>query len=211
MFAIGRRELLLGASALALAGCNSGGRGAGANVSDEDMVLGQANAPVTLIEYASVTCPHCAEFHEQSWEQLKTNYIDTGKVRFVFREYPTPPPAVAVAGFQLARCGGATDEQYITRVGELFRQQRAMFATGTMEGVRQKLIEIGGAAGLSQEQVMACISDEAGADRIRATVDAANRDFNVTGTPTFIINGTKYEGPPTYEAIAGAIDAAIAS
>lgn len=211
MFAIGRRELLLGASALALAGCNSGGGGAGANVSDEDMVLGQADAPVTLIEYASVTCPHCAEFHEQSWEQLKTNYIDTGKVRFVFREYPTPPPAVAVAGFQLARCGGATDEQYMTRVGELFRQQRAMFATGTMEGVRQKLIEIGGAAGLSQEQVMTCISDEAGADRIRATVDTANREFNVTGTPTFVINGTRYEGPPTYEAISAAIDAAIAS
>ncbi len=210
MFAIGRRELLLGASALALAACNGGGGGAGANVSDEDMVLGQANAPVTLIEYASVTCPHCAEFHEQSWEQLKTNYIDTGKVRFVFREYPTPPPAVAVAGFQLARCGGATDEQYMTRVGELFRQQRAMFASGTMEGVRQKLIEIGGAAGLSQEQVMTCISDEAGADRIRATVDTANREFNVTGTPTFIINGTRYEGPPTYEAIARALDAAVA-
>jgi len=210
MFAIGRRELLLGASALALAGCNASGGGAGANVSDEDMVLGQANAPVTLIEYASVTCPHCREFHETAWEQLKTNYIDTGKVRFVFREYPTPPPAVAVAGFQLARCGGATDEQYFTRVGELFRQQQAMFATGTMEGVRQKLIEIGGAAGLSQDQVMQCISDESGADRIRATVDAANRDFHVTGTPTFILNGTRYEGPPTYEAMSHAIDAAIA-
>jgi protein-disulfide isomerase len=210
MFAIRRRELLLGASALALAGCNGAAGGGGANVSDEDMVLGEANAPVTLIEYASVTCPHCAEFHEQAWEQLKTNYIDTGKVRFVFREYPTPPPAVAVAGFQLARCGGATDEQYMTRVGELFRQQRAMFATGTMDGVRQKLIEIGGAAGLSQEQVMQCIGDQAGAERIRNTVETANREFNVTGTPTFVLNGTRYEGPPTYEGIARAIDAAIA-
>jgi protein-disulfide isomerase len=209
MFAMGRRKLLLGASALAIAGCNGGG-GAGANVSAEDMVLGAADAPVTLIEYASLTCPHCAVFHEEAWDKLKTNYIDTGRVRFVFREYPTPPPAVAVAGFQLARCGGASDEQYFIRVGELFRQQQAMFATGTMEGVRQKLIEIGGAAGLTEQQVLDCISDEAGAERIRNTVDAANSNFNVTGTPTFILNGAKYEGPPTYEALSRAIDAAVA-
>jgi protein-disulfide isomerase len=85
-----------------------------------------------------------------------------------------------------------------------------MFATGTMEGVRQKLIEIGGAAGLTEQQVLDCISDEAGAERIRNTVDAANSNFNVTGTPTFILNGAKYEGPPTYEALSRAIDAAVA-
>lgn len=208
MFAMGRRELLLGASALALAGCNGAG-GGGAGVSADDMVLGQANAPVTLIEYASTTCPHCAAFHEEAWDQLKANYIDTGKIRFVFREYPTAPAPVAVAGFQLARCGGASAEQYFARVGELFRQQRAMFASGSMEGVRQKLIEIGSATGLSQDQVMQCISDEAGAERVRNTVETANREFNVTGTPTFIINGTKYNGAPTYEGLSAALDAAI--
>ncbi|HET9230627.1 MAG TPA: thioredoxin domain-containing protein, partial [Vitreimonas sp.] len=110
MFAMRRRGLILGASALALGGvlgaCNGGGS-SGA-VTADDMVLGDANAPVTLVEYASTTCPHCAAFHEAAWEQLKTTYIDTGRVRFVFREFPTPPPAIAVAGFQLARCGGAT-------------------------------------------------------------------------------------------------------
>jgi protein-disulfide isomerase len=208
MFAIGRRTLLLGASALAaavLAGCNSGS--ANAALTEDDIVLGQANAPVTVIEYASATCPHCAEFHERSWDQLKTNYIDTGRIRFVFREFPTPPPAVAVAGFQLARCGGATPEQYFARLGEIFRQQRAMFASGTMEGVRQKFVEIGGAAGLSEDQVMQCINDQHGADRIRRIIDGAEQ-FNVTGTPTFIINGTKFDQAPSYENLSHAIDAA---
>jgi protein-disulfide isomerase len=209
MFAIGRRELLLGVSALVLAGCGGGG-GGGAGVSADDMVLGDANAPVTLIEYASTTCPHCAAFHEEAWEQLKTNYIDTGRVRFVFREYPTAPAPIAVAGFQLARCGGASSEQYFARIGELFRQQRAMFATGSMEGVRQKLIEIGSATGLSQDQVMQCIADESGAERIRNTVETADREFNVTGTPTFIINGVKYDGPPSYTGVSAALDRALA-
>ncbi len=211
MVSIGRRSLLLGASVLAfagIAGCNSGG--ASAAVSPDDIVLGQADAPVTLIEYASATCPHCAAFHEEAWEQLKTNYIDTGKVRFVFREFPTPPPAVAVAGFQLARCGGATPEQYFARLGEVFRQQRAMFASGTMEGVRAKFFEIGGAAGLSEEQVTQCISDPAGAERIRRIIEGAQQ-FNVTGTPTFVINGQKYEQAPTYEALSQALDAAAAA
>jgi protein-disulfide isomerase len=209
MFAIGRRGLILGASALALGAslgaCNGGGSGGA--VTADDMVLGNANAPVTLVEYASTTCPHCADFHEEAWEQLKTNYIDTGRVRFVFREFPTPPPAIAVAGFQLARCGGATAEQYFTRVGELFRQQRAMFSTGSIEGVRAKLIEIGGAAGLSEQQVTECINDQTGAERIRRLVEAGQRD-GVTGTPTFIINGTKLEQAPTYENLSRALDAA---
>lgn len=213
MVSIGRRSLLLGASVLAfagIAGCNSGG--ASAAVSPDDIVLGQANAPVTLIEYASATCPHCAEFHETVWDQLKTNYIDTGKVRFIFREFPTPPPAVAVAGFQLARCGGATPEQYFARLGEIFRQQRAMFASGTMEGVRAKFFEIGGAAGLSEEQVTQCISDPAGADRIRRIIEGSQQ-FNVTGTPTLILNGAKLEDPGsrTYEGLARDIDAALAA
>src|SRR5262249_50923061 len=107
MFAIGRRKVLLGA--LALSACNGSGGSAASSASD--MTIGSASAPAKLIEYASVTCPHCREFHATVWDQLKTNYIDTGKVQFTFREFPTPPPQVAVAGFQIARCGGATPEQ----------------------------------------------------------------------------------------------------
>ncbi len=199
---------VLGLAFLGLAGC--GGSSGGDAVSPDDMVLGNANAPVTMIEYASATCPHCAQFHADNFEQLKTQYIDTGRVRLIFREYPTPPPAVAVAGFQLARCGGASPEQYFARLGEIFRQQRAMFATGTMEGVRQKLFEIGASAGLSQDQVMACINDEAGANRVNRTVEAGERQYHITGTPTIIINGAKQEDPSivTWEGLSHALDAA---
>ena len=212
--AIGRRDVLLGASGLALMGlgaCN--GANGQSGVSAEDMAIGAENAPATLIEYASTTCSHCAAFHETVWEQLKANYIDTGKVRFVFREFPTPPPAIAVAGFQVARCGGATPEQYLTRVGVLFEQQQAIFQSGSMEGVRQKLVEIGAGAGLSEQQVMECITDQAGAERIRRTVENAQQEFDITGTPTLILNGEKLTDPSilTYEGLSRAIDAAIAA
>lgn len=209
MRAIGRRKLLVGAAIAALAAA-CGGSGGAAGLTEDDVVLGDANAPVTLIEYASTTCPHCAEFHALMWDQLKTNYIDTGKVRFVFREFPTPPPAVAVAGFQIARCGGATPEQYFVRVGELFRQQQAMFASGSMEGVRGKLLEIGGAAGLSQEQVEQCINDPEAGARIRRIMESS-RPHNVTGTPTLVINNTTYSGALNYESLAAALDAAGAA
>ena len=208
MIAIRRRELLVGAAALALVGCN--GAGGGTSISADDMAIGPADAPVTVIEYASTTCGHCARFHEEEWEELKTNYIDTGRIRFVFREFPTDPAAVAVAGFQLARCNGASAEQYMTRVGELFRQQQAIFATGSMEGIRGKFIEIGGAAGLSETQVMQCINDPAGAERVRRIAEEAAR-LNVTATPTFFVNGQKLEEAATYENLARRIDAALAN
>jgi protein-disulfide isomerase len=211
MFAVGRRQLLLGASALGLvglAGCNNAGGGAG--VTADDMVLGNADASVTVIEFASTTCSHCAAFHEEAWEQLKTNYIDTGRIRFILREFPTAPAAVAVAGFQLARCGGASPEQYYARVGELFRQQQAIFATGSMDGIRRKFIEIGGAVGLTEDQVLQCIADtDSAAERMRVNGESAQQ-FGVTGTPTFVINGVKLEAAPTYENVARAIDAALA-
>ena len=208
---IGRRQVLVGASALiGLAACNKAGAGGGASA--DDMAIGAANAPATLIEYASVTCPHCREFHSTVWDQLKANYIDTGKVRFIFREFPTPPMEVAVAGFQVARCGGATPEQYITRIGVLFDQQQAIFATGSMEGIRQKLVEIGAGAGLSEQQVMDCISDQAGADRVRRVDEAGINQFNIQGTPTLILNGHKLDTAEavTYPGLSRLIDQAIA-
>lgn len=211
MFAIGRRNLLLGAASASLLTACEGANGQ-SGVSADDMAIGEANAPLQLIEYASTTCPHCADFHAAVAAQLKTNYIDNGKLRWIFREFPTPPPQIAVAGFQLARCGGATSEQYFARVGVLFEQQRAIFATGSMEGVRAKLVEIGAGAGLSEQQVMECITDQTGADRIRRTVETGTREFNITGTPTLILNGQKLEDPSvlTYEGLSRALDAALA-
>jgi len=210
MSGIGRREVLLSAAAFAAMGCSDAGGGA---ISSEDMALGSADAPVTMIEYASVTCPHCAAFHEAMWERLNTEYIDTGKVRYVLREFPTSAPPIAVAGYQLARCNGASVEQYFDRVDVLYQQQQAIFATGSMAGARDKLIEIGAAAGLSRDQVMACMTDEAGAARIRATVEAAQRDFQITGTPTVILNGRKMTDPSvlTWDGLKRELDAALAA
>ncbi len=215
MGVVGRRQLILGASLLALAACSggNGAGGAGNAPSPDDMALGSSNARATLIEYASATCPHCAHFHETVWAQLKANYIDTGKLRFIFRELPTPPQAVALAGFQIARCGGATPEQYFARLGEIFRQHDAMLnQTSTMESIRTKLYEIGASAGLSEQQITQCIADDAGPARIARIGQTADQ-FNVSGTPTLILNGQKLEDPRalTYEGLSQIIDQALAA
>jgi protein-disulfide isomerase len=175
------------------------------------MTTGAADAPVHLIEYASTTCPHCAAFHEEVWPQLKAHYIDVGKVRFTFREMATAPAPVAVAGFQLARCGEADADTYLTRVGVLFQQQRNILSTGSMQGVRDALVNIGRAAGLSEEAVMACITDEAGAERVRRSAEEAQR-IGITGTPGFVIDGERIEDPAvvTYEGLSRILDERLA-
>ncbi|MBI3439204.1 MAG: DsbA family protein [Proteobacteria bacterium] len=208
---VDRRMLVLGASVLALAISLPEARAQTSRTAD-DMVLGSPQAPVTLIEYASAACPHCAHFHEDVFPQLKANYIDTGKVFFIFRETLTSPAAVALAGFQVARCNGATADQYFSRVGEIFASQRQMFATGTMQGVVDTLNEVGTRNGLSADQVMQCIQDPAGEQRIRR-FDQGSIQFNVTGTPTFILNGQKVDDPAvtTYDGLSRILDQALAT
>lgn len=208
---IGRRSLIAGASALAAAAALPRA-GAQAFVTPDDMVLGSPNARVTLIEYASAACSHCAHFHETVFAQLKAHYIDTGKVFFIFRETLTPPAPVALAGFQVARCNGATTEQYFARIGEIFADNQQMFATGTMQGVLDTLNQVGAHNGLSPEQVMQCIQDPSGQDRIQR-FDTGSTLFNVTGTPTFILNGQKVEDPAvfTYEGLSHILDRALAA
>lgn len=220
MHVIGRRNLLLGGgalAALAVAGCN-GSNGGSAALSPDDMTLGNPDSGVTLIEYGSSMCSHCREFEEAVFGQLKTNYIDTGKIHFVFREVlaPVDPqrviPTIALAEYQLARCNNATPEQYFSRLGVLFEQQPAMFQAGSRQGIEAKLVEIGGAAGLSREQVLACVADPEGAARMTRLGELATRD-GVTGTPMFFLNGTKLDDPAimTYEGMSAALDAAIAA
>src|SRR5262245_44556789 len=133
-----RRTFAVGAAASVLAAAGA------AQASEGDaMSIGAASAPVHLIEYASATCPHCAPFHEPNWERLKRDYIDTGRVRLTLSEMLTPPPAVALAMFQVARCGDANAEEYFRRMAVLFASQRRIFESGTVEGVRNALIAIG--------------------------------------------------------------------
>lgn len=220
MLVIGRRNLLLGASALAalgVAGCNGAG-GAAGGVTPDDMALGNPDSGVTVIEYGSTMCSHCREFEETVFEQLKTAYIDTNKIYFIFREVlaPVDPqrviPTIALAEYQVARCANATPEQYFSRLGVMFEQQPAMFQAGSRNGVEAKLVEIGAAAGLSREVVMACINDPEGAARMERLGELASRD-NVTGTPTFFLNGELVEPSNTvsFEAFSRVIDAAIAA
>ncbi|MGQ0532748.1 MAG: thioredoxin domain-containing protein [Caulobacteraceae bacterium] len=199
MVVFGRRNLLLGGGALAalsLAGCNGGGDAA-VGVTPDDMALGNPDSGVTLIEYGSTMCSHCREFEEAVWDQLKANYIDTDRIYFVFREVlaPVDPqrviPTIALAEYQVARCANATPDQYFSRLGVMFEQQPAMFQAGSRSGIEAKLVEIGAAAGLPRETVMACIGDSEGAARMQRLGEVATRD-NVTGTPSFFLNGEAF-------------------
>ena len=207
-----RRQMMVGATALGLAASAPPRAAAQLTVTPDDMVLGSRSARVTLIEYASAACPHCAHFHETVFPQLKANYIDTGKVFFIFRETLTSPAVVALAGFQLARCNGADANQYFARIGEIFADQRQMFAAGTMQGVLDTLDTVGAHYGLSPEQVMQCIQDPAGQERVQR-FDQGSTQFNVTGTPTFILNGQKLEDPrvATYDGMSQILDEALAA
>ena len=151
-----------------------------------DKVLGSDSAPVTIVEYASVTCPHCATFHQKTYPALKSKYIDTGKVKLIFREFPTQPAAVATAGFMLARCA---EDKYYPMLDAIFSQQQS-WAQDPYNG----LLRIARQAGFSQEKFDACLKDQKLAEQIQAVAQRGNEEFKVESTPTFFINGKKYVG-----------------
>src|SRR5437870_10086534 len=163
-------------------------------VSLPDMALGPANATVTITEFASMTCPHCAAFTEKVFPKLKSEYIDSGKIRFVFREFPLD--IKAAAGSMLARCIAKDDaRKYFAVVDLLFRQQEAWALKNTAE----TLIRIGKQAGLSQQQVEECLNDTAMRDKIVADQKYANEVLKVNSTPTFFLNGEMMKGEQTFE------------
>jgi Protein-disulfide isomerase len=202
MSILSRRLLLVAAAgaSLALAGCTKGGS-AGA-VSAEDMSLGDPNAKVKVVEYASVTCSHCATFNQNTFEEFKAKYIDTGKVQYTLKEFLTPPEQVAAAGFLVARCAGK--DKYFTVIDALFRSQQEMFQSGDLRG---GLLRVAQSAGMTEEQFNACVQDEKALTALNARVEKAIRQDGITATPTFIINGKKVkEGDITM----AELDAAIA-
>lgn len=200
-----RRAAVTGAALaamLGLAGC-SGAAGGGA--AEGDMALGAAEgAKVTVIEYASVTCGHCAAWQEQVWPEFKAKYVDTNKVRYVFREFPTPPVEIAAAGFLLARCAG--EDQYFPVIHEIMASQREFFA-GTPP--RTVLLRIAGGAGLSEEQFKACVTDREATAALDARVKTA-LDAGVNGTPTFMVNGETVPDS-SMASLSAKIDAALAA
>jgi protein-disulfide isomerase len=186
MGSVVRRLFLTLAVGGLLAACNQAGA-AGAAGSDE-MALGDPKAKVTVIEYASVTCPHCARFNDEVFPAFKAKYIDTGKVRYVFREFLTPPQQVAAAGFLLARCAGK--DKYFNVVDAIMRSQNEMFTGGDPRGV---LLRIGRSAGLTDEKSLACIADEKALQALNDRFEKAINKDKIDGTPSFVINGKKLE------------------
>ena len=152
-----------------------------------DNVLGDAKAPVTIVEYASMTCPHCADFHMHTFPELKTKYIDTGKVRLVFREFPLDNMAAAVS--ELARCLGPM--RYFAFIGTMFDHQ-AEWHTGDND--LPKLQEMAKQAGFTDDSFKKCVTDQALLDNIKAVRARADEKFHVDSTPTFFINGVKLTG-----------------
>jgi predicted DsbA family dithiol-disulfide isomerase len=179
------------ASAFLLAACgggaSSGSGGATEYERESDRALGSADADVTVIEYASTSCPHCADFHAEVFPAIKDQFIDTGEVRYVFREMLTGSPSLAQAGFMLARC--APDDRYFDVLDLLFEQQQAIFqAAQSPNGARTEFWNIAQTVGLSRDEFNACITD---AELRRAVGEAHEQAIadGIDGTPRFIING----------------------
>jgi protein-disulfide isomerase len=163
-------------------------------VSLPDMALGPADASVTITEYASMTCPHCAAFNEAVFPKIKSAYIDSGKVRYVFREFPLD--IKAAAGSMLARCIAKEDAgKYFAVIEMLFKQQNDWVTKNTTE----TLTRIGKQAGLSQQAVEACLKDQALLDKIAADQKFASDVLKVNSTPTFFVNGEMIKGETSFE------------
>ena len=162
-------------------------------VSLPDMALGPVKAPITITEYASMSCPHCAAFEENVFPMLKSNYIDTGKVRFVFREFPID--IKAAAGSMLARCiANGDSEKFFGVIDLLFKQQDRLMAE-----TKDTLKLIGKQAGLSEQAVETCEKNQALLDKLAADQKYALDTLKVDSTPTFFVNGGKFTGAPTVE------------
>src|SRR5262245_39508448 len=163
--------------------------------------LGEEDARATIVEYAAMTCPHCAHFHETTLPDLKKKYTDTGKVRLIFREFPFDPRAEA--GFMLARC---SNDNYFAMVDVLFRQQQNWAA---VDDAKEALLQISKLAGFSQESFEACLTDQKLLENVRAIRDRGSKDFGVDSTPTFFINGNKFPGAMSIEQFSEIIDSML--
>jgi protein-disulfide isomerase len=163
--------------------------------------IGKADAPVTIVEYMSMTCPHCAAFHRETFDAIKEKYVDTGKVRFILREFPLDNKAVAA--IMLARC--APEGQYFPLVSALFKNQITWV---TADDARGALLQMSKLAGFTQESFEACLTNQKLLDDVIKVREMGGKDFGVDSTPTFFINGQRYAGGMTVEQMSAVIDAA---
>ena len=214
-----RRKLLWGASSLAIVAAFGGIEllqgmrpAAAQGVASAELLvppplgdrsLGKDDAPVTIVEYASMTCPHCAQFHETTYPELKKRYIDTGKVRFIFREFPLDP--LAAGASMLARC--ADKEQYFPLIETLFHQQRQW----AVEKPIPPLMALAKQAGFSEQKFNTCLSDQKMLDAMQVEQKRASEKFGVTSTPTLFVNGRIQKGGMSIDDLAKVIDPLLKS
>lgn len=193
------RRIALAAALSALAG---GKALAAVAPTAEDMSLGNPKARVQVVEYASLTCPHCAKVHAEVFPAFKTKYVDTGKVRYTLKEFITAPPEVAAAGFLMARCAGPA--KYFDVVDAVFRSQPRW--NGPIKPI---FLEIAQAHGLTEARFNACLTDGGALEALNDRVRRAVEDDKVTSTPSFFVNGKLVKaGEVTLEDLDAAIAAA---
>jgi protein-disulfide isomerase len=214
---ITRREFVAGTSALAIVAALDAGfapaalaQGAAPSTAElmeagplPEQSLGKADAPVTVIEYASMTCGHCAMWHTKTYPEFKKRYVDTGKVRYILREFPLDP--LAAGAFMLARCAGK--DKYFPLVETLFQQQRQW----TVQKPLEPLFAIAKQAGFTQQTFDACLRDQKMLDGIEQVRSRGSEKFKVDSTPTFFINGKVYRGAISIDEMAKAIDPLLKS
>ena len=168
-------------------------------------MLGNTNAKVTIVEYASMTCPHCANFHKTIYPELKKKYVEPGKVRFIFREFPLDPRAGAAS--MLARCAGP--DKYFQMIEVLFgRQEQWAFVK---DSPIDELKSIARQLGMSEEAFNTCINDKTMLDALEVIRNRGSEQYGVASTPTFFINGKKLTEPPTIEAFNKVLDPLLAA
>ncbi len=165
---------------------------------ESDIMVGSDKAPVTIIEYASMTCPHCAHFSETTFPELQKRYIDTGKVRFTLRAFPLD--ALAAAGFMMARCGG--NDKYMPIVETLFAKQSEWIVKEPLPPLK----DIAKQFGIGETEFNQCLANQKLLDDIQAVRDRAAQKLGVSSTPTFFVNGKKLVGDVSIDQLAKEID-----
>jgi protein-disulfide isomerase len=168
----------------------------------DDIVLGDAKAPVTIVEYYSLSCPHCAHFDEETLPQIKTAYIDNGKVRLVLRDFPLNRPALQAS--LLAHC--VPQDGFFSMTDLLFKQQ----STWLVDDSATALANIAKTAGIDQAKFEQCLNDKAAQEKIINSRKEAEDKFKVNSTPTFLINDQKLEGARSFDVFKSVIDAQLA-
>jgi protein-disulfide isomerase len=211
--------IVLAAALIAVAGIayyltsgsgESKGAGGGYELLPTDRTLGNKNSKVVLIEYAAPSCPVCAAFNVQAWPQVKANYVDTGKIYYVFRVFPLRPDDGMAE--KIARC--LPEDKYFAFIDLLFKNQPKWdveFGVQSPEGVHDGLVLLGRIAGMSAPQVDQCMVNKAEDDRINKVSSDGEARYNITGTPTFVLNGVNVgSGNFSYETISKLLDAELA-